>query len=94
MIGGRASSAEEIQGQYMGLLAFAPSGWAKVETYLKACAPEVADKLDMTGLLARLIAEAVPVGGVPYEGIWGEVDSSSDLALFERLHDEGRAGFV
>jgi choline kinase len=82
-IGGRASSVSEIKGQYMGLLAFNPAGWATIQNYLNQRPPEEVDRLDMTGMLSRLIAQGVKIRGIPYSGRWGEVDSATDLAMYE-----------
>jgi len=90
-IGGRATSAEQIKGQYMGLLSFTPSGWNAVTAYLRTLAPAVIDRLDMTSLLRGLIAQQVPIKAVPIKGPWGEVDTPSDLAIF--THDLNRGLF-
>ena len=84
-IGRRAAHLDEIQGQYMGLLKFTPRGWSSVETYLRTLPPERQDRLDMTSLLAALIEAGQTIEGVPFHGQWGEIDSASDLALYERL---------
>jgi choline kinase len=81
-IGGRANSVGEIEGQYMGLLKFTPIGWEQMEGHLAALAPAVVDKLDVTGLLSRLIAAGVAVHAVPTAPGWGEVDSETDLAYY------------
>lgn len=82
-IGGRASSVSEIQGQYMGLLAFSPAGWVTIQDYLSQCPSAEVDRLDMTGMLSRLIAQGIKIRGVPYSGVWGEIDSATDLALYQ-----------
>lgn len=84
-IGGRAGTLEQIQGQYMGLLKFTPAGWGQVRNILDDLSATARDKLDMTALLSRLIARDVAVQAVAAIGGWGEVDSESDLALFDRL---------
>jgi choline kinase len=84
-IGRRATTVDEIEGQYMGLLKIAPAGWRAIRTSIDPMAPEARDRLDMTGLLARLIASGVAVAAVPAIGSWGEVDSASDLALYEAM---------
>lgn len=88
-IGQRAQSLDEIQGQFMGLLKFSPPGWALVEALLGQTASEACDKLDMTGLLSRLIESGVKVDAVPVDGGWGEIDSQIDLEACERFRDEG-----
>lgn len=82
-IGNRAATIDEIEGQYMGLLHFTPRGWRAVAGYCAALAPAVLDKLSMTELLNGLIGAGVTVLGVPYRGLWGEIDSASDLAAHE-----------
>lgn len=83
-IGRRPKSMEEVQGQYMGLLKFEPAAWMQVEAYLEALAPAEVDRLDMTGLLQRLIAAGLRVQGVPVAGRWYEIDTESDWALCEQ----------
>lgn len=90
-IGGRAHAAVEIEGQYMGLLKFHPEGWAQVEAHLSTLRPSEIDRLDMTGMLARLIAEGGQIRAVPVEGQWCEVDNPEDVAVYEariKLADE------
>ena len=87
-IGGRPQSPEEIQGQFMGLLRFSADGWRRIGRFLDGLEPAAVDRLDMTGLLARLIAAGESVEGVAVDGGWVEVDSESDLALL-RKHDPG-----
>lgn len=82
-IGRRATHLDEIQGQYMGLLRFTPAGWAQVETYLQTLEPARVDKLDMTSLLQRLLAEGIRIDTVPVAGGWLEIDSESDLQAAE-----------
>ena len=81
-IGARATSIDQIKGQYMGLLSFTPAGWKAVTAYLGSLAPAVIDRLDMTSLLRGLIGRRVPVRAVPINGQWGEVDTPSDLAIY------------
>jgi L-glutamine-phosphate cytidylyltransferase len=89
-IGRRARSLAEIQGQYMGLLKFTPAGWAKVESLLSSLIPAQRDKLDMTGLLARLLAQGTAIGTVVQTGVWGECDTPGDLQLYESWRAQGR----
>ena len=89
-IGGRATDVDEVNGQYMGLLKITPAGWIAIDGYLATLSTERRDTLDMTGLLSALVAAGHSVGGVPVSGPWGEVDSASDLTLYERLIAEGR----
>ena len=89
-IGQRATTLDEIRGQYMGLLKFTPAGWGAVETYLNSQSRVVLDRMDMTSLLSALIQNGQWIEAVPVAGGWGELDSNDDLALYERLIAEGR----
>lgn len=89
-IGRRAKSVAEIKGQYMGLLKFTPAGWSAVAKLIGALAAPKRDRLDMTGLLQRLIAAGTAVHAVPISGPWGEVDSAEDLALYEADFRSGK----
>jgi choline kinase len=82
-IGNRAKTMDEIQGQYMGLLRFTPESWRQVTAHLATMLPEAINNLSMTALLNQMIAAGVTVTGIPYEGVWGEIDSESDLIAHE-----------
>lgn len=88
-IGERASSMDQIRGQYMGLLKFTPAGWATVTALLGGLEPLVHDKVDMTSLLGRLLRAGVRIDTVPARGLWLEVDTESDFRLYERLLADG-----
>jgi len=88
-IGGKTEVIEEIAGQYMGLLRIAPAAWGAIEALLGPLEREVRDRLDMTGLLRRLLAQDFPIATIAADGQWGEVDSASDLALYERMVEDG-----
>lgn len=83
-IGGRTDSVHRIHGQYMGLLKFTAQGWQKLAAFLAALPDQERDKLDMTGLFRRLIAEGWVISTVPIEGKWCEVDSDEDLRFYEQ----------
>jgi len=89
-IGGKTAKIEEIQGQYMGLLKFTPSAWSAVETVLASLDQPTRDRLDMTGLLRRVLAgKAIPITTFGTEGQWGEIDNVEDVALYQRMLSEG-----
>ena len=86
-IGNKPKSVDEVQGQYMGLLRFAPEGWAEVLRVRSGLASEQCDKIHMTGMLQKIIeAGKLPVAAVPYIGEWGEVDNMEDLKLFDQAN--------
>lgn len=82
-IGGRADSLDQIKGQYMGLLKFSTKGWRQVEEYLAGLDEKTIDKLDMTSLLSGMLRKGIKIYGIPYDGIWLEIDSESDVKLYE-----------
>lgn len=82
-IGNRPTTLDEVQGQYMGLLLFSPRSWQAVEAVLSNLDSPSADRLDMTSLLRRLIALTGPISAQALDGVWGEVDTPDDLALYE-----------
>jgi choline kinase len=89
-IGGKTSRIEDIQGQYMGLLKFTPPAWSAVETLLSTLDAAVRDRLDMTGLLRRLLAEKkLPIGTFATDGQWGEIDNPEDVTLYQNMVSEG-----
>jgi L-glutamine-phosphate cytidylyltransferase len=81
-IGERAQSLDQIEGQYMGLLQFTPAGFGALSALLSELPALQADRLDMTSLLRRLIARAVPIQAIAIDDAWGEVDSRSDLETY------------
>lgn len=85
-IGERCSCVEEIEGQYMGLLKFTPAGWAQVRLLLANLSKEYVDRLDMTALLRLGLKAGWRIAVSPVQGVWGEVDSATDLALYHRLY--------
>ena len=84
-IGNRARREDEIQGQFMGLLRIAPGGWNRIQDYMAGLNQATVDRLDMTGLLQRLIAVGATVEGVPIAEPWCEVDSLSDLKRYQSV---------
>lgn len=89
-IGGKTTRIADIEGQYMGLLKFTPPAWAVVEGVLAALDPPVRDKLDMTGLLRRLLAaRALPIGTYGTNSQWGEIDNPGDVELYQDMIRDG-----
>lgn len=77
-IGGRPTSADQVNGQYMGLLKITPAGWAA----MAACLAAAPGRPDMTALLARVIASGtIGIHGVTNRDPWCEIDSVSDLRV-------------
>ncbi len=89
-IGGKTTRIEEIQGQYMGLLKFTPPAWSAVLTLLEALDAPTRDRLDVTGLLRRLLAgKGLAIGTFGTDGHWGEIDNPEDVRLYEQMVRDG-----
>jgi choline kinase len=89
-IGGKTTQIEDIKGQYMGLLKFTPPAWSAVEGLLGTLDTAIRDRLDMTGLLRRLLSEKkLPISTFGTDGQWGEIDNPQDAALYEDMVREG-----
>ena len=83
-IGNKPGSIEEVEGQYMGLLSFSPSGWKSVTDLRQKLSPAECDSMHMTGTLQRLIdAQSLRIKAIPYLGKWGEFDSQEDIDLIK-----------
>ena len=91
-IGFRATSLNDIQGQYMGLLRTSPSGWHWIASCLSRLAADqgdaAVDRLDMTGLLQHLVEAGRQIACVAVAGGWVEIDSAHDLAVVEAALSE------
>jgi len=89
-IGGKTTRIEDIEGQYMGLFKFTPSAWSAVEALLGTLDAPIRNRLDVTGLLRRLLAgKVLPISTFPTDGQWGEIDNPEDVALYEAMAREG-----
>jgi L-glutamine-phosphate cytidylyltransferase len=82
-IGNTPKIISEVEGQYMGLLRFTPQSWNEVQKIRTNLDPATKDNIHMTGMLQKIIeTNPVPILAVPYQGDWGEIDSSEDLACY------------
>ena len=82
-IGGKPKSIDEIHGQYMGLLCCDSIGWKTIcDVY--ADLGSAADRTDMTSFLRLLLTKNIPIGVVPVDGKWCEVDSNTDIKQYEK----------
>ncbi len=89
-IGGRASTTEDIRGQYMGLVKVTPAGWKSIEETLASLPPERVKSLDMTGLFSLMLERGVEIRAVPVRDAWVEVDTLEDLACY----NQGSADYI
>ena len=83
-IGRKPKSFKEVNGQFMGLLKFTPKGWSTIRKLRKELFPTERDQIDITSALNRIIeSDKTKVRGVKYEKSWGEIDTESDLSIYE-----------
>jgi len=83
-IGNSPDNIDQIEGQFMGLIKISPSGWAKIKEYLNEYKKNEVDSMDMTMLLQGLIASNIEVCAVPIYEKWMEVDTESDLKVYQK----------
>jgi choline kinase len=88
-IGKRTTQIDDIEGQYMGLLKFTPKAWSAVEAVIAAVDAKTRGAMDMTTLLRALLGLGFPVSTVGTSGQWGEIDSVTDLELYEKMIKAG-----
>lgn len=82
-IGGKPSTIEEIQGQYMGLLKISPQGWSEIERIRGDLPKHQQDNIHVTGILQKVIdGKNMSITCLPYVGRWGEVDNENDLSSY------------
>jgi len=81
-IGGRPTTIDEVEGQYMGLIRTTPPGWLHMRRLLDGLPVEEQRTMQMTHLLNLVAREGtISVACAPYTGPWAEVDSEQDLAV-------------
>ena len=73
LIGGRAQSLEDIDGQFSGIYSLTPDAWNILKTI-----PNLQNQ-DTTTALNLAINAGVNFFEIPYTGYWAEFDSISDL---------------
>lgn len=79
-IGGKPTTTDEIEGQYMGLLSITPRGWQEIKRIRDQLISETRDTIHMTGILQKVIdAKRVKIEAVKNRDFWGEIDTPSDL---------------
>ena len=74
----------------MGLFKFTPPAWSVVEALLDSLDAPIRNRLDVTGLLRRLLAaNELPIATFPTDGQWGEIDKPEDVTLYQEMVREG-----
>ena len=86
LIGTRPESLEEIEGQYMGVLRFTYPGWKTFTNFTATLPQSTLREISMTSVLNSMISQGLAnIGAVKYSGAWGEVDTESDLKLYNSI---------
>ena len=94
-IGNQASSIDEIEAQYTGLMRFKGPGIDQLRSaraHLRAAGPPAArgpDDAHMTELLMEMVRMNLPVHAVPVEGGWLEIDTVADYESARTMISEG-----
>lgn len=82
-IGQKVHDIEQIEAQYMGLLKLSEQGWKTMYELYKSFPNGKRDKIDMTTMLNELLAHKVAINVLLVDGGWCEVDSYSDVLIYE-----------
>lgn len=89
-IGNRAKTLGEIEGQFMGLFRFTPSGWDIVQHHLATLPKDKRAPLDVTSLLSGLLDKGQEIYVSPVQGAWCEVDNQTDLNCYEACIEQAK----
>lgn len=96
-IGFEPNGFNEIDGQFVGLTYFSPSGamrfveeWEAVrDGRAPSFAKRDAETCNFTDMLQRLIDQGTPVQSAPVRGGWLEFDNDTDFDLYQRWRANG-----
>ncbi|WP_417613190.1 NTP transferase domain-containing protein [Owenweeksia hongkongensis] len=91
-IGRQPVELREIEAQYMGLVSISARGWKGIRNYLLSISDDCVAKLSMTDLLMEWVRQGNAVDVCFIDGQWGEVDTPSDLNLYEKMVNSGEIG--
>jgi choline kinase len=97
-IGRRPSCLDEVEGQFMGLLALQPHGWRAMASHL-ACVERdegaaVVDRMDCTTMLGRMIDRSLAIDCIDVDGGWCEFDSPQDCVAVEQAMQASTVPFM
>lgn len=83
-IGNRPTSFHEVQGQFMGLLKINKEVFQSLLNFYQSMSREQQRNSDVTSFLLKLIkSEKYQIKVIPCVGMWGEVDSQTDIEFYE-----------
>lgn len=87
-IGKKTENIKSINGQYMGLMKFNPSGWKVFKKCLQKEFQGKYHRLYLTDIFQKLIENNIPVYGVKFNGKWAEVDSLKDYKIMKKIFNK------
>jgi len=83
-IGNKTKDIDNIMGQFMGLIKITKKGWEDIKSLITI---EEMRELDITAMLSILIKKGYKVKGIPINDMWGEIDTQSDIELYEEMYE-------
>ena len=84
-IGKKTNSYKNIEAQFMGIFKTKPSGWKEIIKIKGVLPLNEYYKIDTTSIFQKIIEkDNLKIYGIEYKGIWGEVDTPSDLQIYNK----------
>jgi choline kinase len=85
-IGGKTARIEDIEGSTWGCSSSRRPHGAPSKHCSTGSMQPTRDRLDMTGLLRRLLAgKTIPIATFGTDGQWGEIDNPGDVELYQNM---------
>ena len=84
-IGKKTKNIKNINGQYMGLIKFNPSGWKIFKKCLQKHFHGKYEKLYLTDIFQKLIENDINIFGIRFNGKWAEVDNLKDYKIMKKI---------
>ena len=82
-IGKKANNYSNIDAQFMGIFKTNPSGWKEILKVKQELPLNESFKIDTTSIFQKIIKDKIlNIQGIEYKGSWGEVDTPSDLRIY------------
>lgn len=82
-IGGRPKDLDRVQGQFMGLFKTRPQGFRDLLQVFEETPESESAKMDVTAWFSKAISAELKIVGLPFDGVFAEVDSVADRDLYE-----------
>ena len=84
-IGKKTNSYSNIEAQFMGIFKTKPSGWKEIIKIKGELPLNEYYKIDTTSIFQKIIEkDNLKIYGIEYKEIWGEVDTPSDLQIYNK----------